>query len=178
MKEIWKDIKGYNGLYQISNLGNVRSLSKYSKTNGKITKKLLFGYYYVYLFNCKKQDSKRVNRLIAEAFIHNPLNKKEVNHINGNKLDNRVENLEWTTRKENMQHAFRKGLVKNNYKSVRAMSDANKRPILQYDLNGNFIKEYSSILEASKELGISRCMIDRVLLHLRKKTHKSIFVYK
>lgn len=108
MQELWKDIKDFEGLYQISNFGNVRSLI----TNKNIKFNKVKGYLYVHLYNNSKRKSIRVNRLVAQAFIPNPDNKPQVNHIDGDKLNNRVDNLEWVTREENMQHAIKNSLRK------------------------------------------------------------------
>ena len=121
--EIWKDIKGYKGLYQVSNYGKVRSLERliWIKRNncfGKFKSNLLNqetginGYPKVIL--CKKNLPKTylVHRLIAIAFIPNIYNKQEVNHLNGIKTDNRLKNLEWTTLSENHIHAYKIGLQK------------------------------------------------------------------
>lgn len=100
--EVVKEIKGYEGFYSVTSLGRVwshrRKIWLKQADNG-------FGYMFVNLCLNKKCSDKRINRLVAEAFIVNPLNKPQVNHKNGIKTDNRVDNLEWVTAKENNQHA-------------------------------------------------------------------------
>jgi len=105
--EIWKDIQGYAGIYQVSNIGNVKNT-----TDIKMLKpqKATNGYRHVYLSAFGKAIKFFIHRLVASAFIPNPENKKTVNHINGIKHDNRVENLEWNTHSENIKHAFNTGL--------------------------------------------------------------------
>ncbi len=99
-EEIWKDIKDFENLYQISNLGRVKS----KKTN-KIRHLILYGNYYtVTLSKNGKSTLKRVHRLVAENFISNPNNYNIVNHIDKNKLNNNISNLEWCTQKENVNH--------------------------------------------------------------------------
>ena len=116
--EIWKDIEGYENKYQISNLGNVKSLEtwtgdKYIRRE-KILKNMVYGngYYYVCLSKNGKVKKYKVNRLVAQAFIPNPDNKPFTNHIDGDKLNNNVDNLEWCTQSENMKHASMIGLRK------------------------------------------------------------------
>lgn len=113
--EVWKDVPDYVGLYQVSNIGNICSTHK-SKTRILKTQKL-FGYRRVRLCKNSKVTDYPVHRLVAGAFIPNPDNKPQVNHINGVKDDNRVENLEWVTAKENVRHAFDNGL--NGYSEYR-----------------------------------------------------------
>ncbi len=122
MKEIWKDVAGYEGVYQVSNLGRVKSLdrtiphNKYGsvRRNGKILKPFIdtYGYLKVRLCNDGTGRNEFVHRLVALAFIPNPQNKETVNHINGNKHDNTVANLEWNTQAENVKHAHRMGLIR------------------------------------------------------------------
>lgn len=103
--EIWKDIKGYEGLYQVSNLGNIKSLFRYKKIL-KPTKNTL-GYLKVSLYKDKKIKVMSVHRLVAEAFLENTNNFTDINHKDGNKTNNKVENLEWCTRQQNILHRFR-----------------------------------------------------------------------
>lgn len=135
IEEIWKDIEGYEGLYQISNLGRVKSLKRYSKyknskrfINEKIIKlqKSKNGYLRVEL--CKNNIKKKylIHRLVGYAFLNNYDNNLEINHKDGNKQNNNVENLEWITRSENERHAYKMGLAKNTEKQRIAVSNCNK----------------------------------------------------
>ena len=121
--EQWKDISGYVGLYQVSNLGRIKALPKkrvYSDGRVYSYKETVMrmapnprGYVHLNLFTSTgRSKSFDVHRLVATHFVPNPENKKEVNHINGIKSDNRAENLEWSTSKENKAHGFKTGLYK------------------------------------------------------------------
>jgi hypothetical protein len=134
--EIWKSVKDYEGIYEVSNLGNVKRIN--SKTlgvnkkycNGYILKPLDNGMGYLRVKLSKDNKSKRVllHKIIAHAFIDNPDNKKTINHINGIKSDNRIENLEWCTQSENCKHAFVIGLSSfTENKRVAMLSNFNKR---------------------------------------------------
>ncbi len=146
MKEIWKDIVGYEGRYQVSNLGNVKSLDRVvinrwgnMVRNGAMMKpSKLNRYYNINLMTDGKLKCFKVHRLIAIAFIPNELNLSQVNHKDGDRYNNNVNNLEWVTQSENMQHAKRMGLrpdltedqtveIKNKYLSTKiTMSDLAK----------------------------------------------------
>ena len=114
IKEIWREIPNTNGYYQVSNIGNVRSMPR-NKTKGGILKLMTYdrnNYYIVKLCVNGKETRHFVHKLVAQAFIPNHLNKPQVNHKNGIKTDNRVSNLEWVTCSENIEHAFRHKLHK------------------------------------------------------------------
>ena len=170
--ELWADIKNYENYYQVSNFGRIRSLNRKFECNGKnqyssfktvktykgkIIKPLLDNRGYFYVFLCKNNVKKNIpiHRLVAKTFIPNPENKPQVNHIDGNKTNNNVTNLEWATCSENIQHAYRNNLFTNQLESLKKIQKNNEKSVLQYDLNGNFIKEWESIKEAKKELKVS-----------------------
>lgn len=153
-KEIWKDIKDYEGLYQVSNLGNVKSLKFRNKMTIFERERLLTpknnkGYLRVRLSKNNKQRTYSIHRLVANSFIPNNENKPCVNHINGNKKDNRPENLEWCSYSENEQHS----------RKVLGKIPINRKKVNKYDLNGNFIAQYNSIAEASESIGRSYSLI-------------------
>lgn len=109
--EVWKDIKGYEGAYQVSNLGNVKSLRREHPVNKCCRDRILKpqtqrGYSRVMLWSGVDSRWESVHRLVAEAFLQNPENKQQVNHIDGNKRNNCVSNLEWVTPSENVRHSF------------------------------------------------------------------------
>jgi hypothetical protein len=122
--EIWKDIEEYEGLYQVSNLGKVKSLKRIVYSNKRssllINEKLLkqnihkSGYYNVSLSKNNTKKNLMVHRLVCMSFLLNKKNKSQVNHKNGIKTDNRLENLEWVTASENRIHAYKIGLCKPN----------------------------------------------------------------
>lgn len=165
MTEIWKDIKDYEGLYQVSNLGRVKSLDHYVKhpkgslrlIKERILKPFLqkTGYLIVTLSKNNIKTSYNVHRLVAEAFVYNPYNKMCINHLNKNRTDNRADNLEWCTYKENNNWSNHNELVSNSL-----INNINKsKPILQYTLDMIFVTEYPSIMEASRQTGINNSNI-------------------
>ena len=149
MTEVWKDVKNYEGLYQISNLGNVKRTSSGKRLKPYNRK----GYIRVALSKDNTAKHIDIHRLVAEAFIPNIENKPEVNHIDGDKSNNEVSNLEWCTRKENMNHAKNTGLWKMTDDMKKGL-DQSKRTY-QYDLNYNFIQSFESAEEASRQLHIN-----------------------
>lgn len=155
MKEKWKDIKGYENLYQVSNLGNIKRLGGKIKVIDELQNRK---YYRYYKENFPKQfiDSSgyktitlkgkrmRVHRLVAQAFLPNPELKPCINHKDGNKLNNNINNLEWCTYYENSHHAIENGLSKFDYLE----NYVKRRKVLMLDDNFNIIKEFNSITEA------------------------------
>ncbi len=151
--EIYKDIKGYEGLYQISNKGNVKTLPKYRRSgNGftlrpeKIMKQSInrTGYNRIGLKKDGKIKQHLVSRLVAMHFIDNPDKKPCVNHVDENKKNNTIENLEWVTHKENMNA---RGLGKRMKAKFKL---SNSKPLYQYTKDGVFIKKWDSGLQAQK----------------------------
>lgn len=156
--ELWKDVDGYEGKYQVSNFGQVRSLErKVSNHTGLLTVKPRFlkqaknhkGYPIVYLSDGKKQKTITVHRLVAIAFIPRIAGKPQVNHIDGNKANNHLENLEWCDNRENQIHAYKLGL---NRATGRAGKP--KKPVIQIDVVTNeIVMEHSSIADAARFVG-------------------------
>lgn len=166
-KEIWRAIKGYEDLYEVSNYGKVRSLFRYKKILKPIVG--IQGYLYVTLYDKnKKQKSKRIHQLVAQAFISNPNNLPFVNHKDENVKNNVYSNLEWCTAKYNCNYGTR----------LQRIAAKNNKPILQFDLNGNFIKEYESITQASKELNNSLNNISQCCLGRSRTSKGYIFKFK
>lgn len=160
--EVWKDIKDYEGLYQVSNLGRVKSLERtrnncynsMSKIKEHILKPSITkcGYYNVVLSKDNNKKHKLIHRLVAEAFIDNKYNKTCINHINECKWDNAVWNLEWCTHKENNNygnHNIKLSISKTGKYNRKDVS----KPVLQYTVDGQFIAEYPSMLEAQRQTG-------------------------
>ena len=151
--ETWKDIKGFEGIYQISNMGRVKSFK--ADPNGRILsiKNSKGDYLNIVLCHGNKRRSVKVHRLVAEAFVPNPHNKPEVNHIDGNKQNNRADNLEWVTRAENHRHALAlnpdmtKGMIKYN-RFIRA------KIVQQFTLDGRYVAEYRNSAEAARATGV------------------------
>lgn len=152
MKEEWRDVVGFEGLYEVSNTGKIRSLDQYVRVNLRGIETVRFqrgreispllgknGYYSIVL--CKNGIHTRTtfHRVVATAFLPNPENKRTVNHKNGIKTDNNVDNLEWATDAENICHAYGSRLNRH------------KKPLLQIK-NGSVVNEFESAVEAEKAL--------------------------
>jgi hypothetical protein len=149
-KEIYKDIQGYEGIYQVSNLGNVKRINNKNNKNELVLKQFynVRGYYQIGLYFNNKQKYYYVHRLIAQAFIPNPNNYPIINHINGIKSDNSIGNLEWCTYLHNIRHAFSTGL------NIAPIGDNHKRSKKIIDTKTGEI--YHSAITLSKKLGVKR----------------------
>lgn len=158
MLEIWKDIEGYENKYQVSSLGRIRSLNYHSTGKPQLISLTPdgVGYLRLALWRGNKESPRRVHRLVAHAFIPNPSSKPEVNHKNGIKADNRVENLEWCTRQENMTHATK---VLGVMSGAGGSGGRRSKRVNQISPEGTLIKTWVSGSQAQKEGGYSASLI-------------------
>ena len=162
MKEEWKQIEGFENLYMISNKGYVKSL-----ISNKILKNLCgsTGYYHVSLYKDKKQTIKSIHRLLAIAFIPNPLSKPVINHIDSDRKNNRLDNLEWCTQKENLQHARDSG---------RLNHDSQKKKVKSFNPRTNEVTIYDSV-NSVKKFGFTPGLVCYCAKNIIKsKTHKGL----
>ena len=167
--EIWKPVRGYEGMYEVSNYGNVRSMN-YNHT-GEVrnmkTETNKNGYKQVNLCKDGKQKLPTVHRLVAQAFLPNPENLPQVNHINENKSDNRVENLEWTTREKNVRHGT----------GIQRSAEKRSKKVNQYTLDGELVKEWVSTMEVQKQTGWANQNISACCRGMYKTAYGFIWQY-
>ena len=176
--EEWKDVVGYENLYKVSNFGNVMSFKR-KKPHLLKPGKHNNGYMFVILSNHNKYiKSITIHRLVAQAFIPNPYNLPQVNHIDENKLNNRVSNLEWCDQLYNINYGTaQERRAKKISKLLTNRKDLSK-PIFQFDKNGNFISEYPSMIEAARKTGINRQNICKVCKGKYKSAGGYVWKYK
>jgi hypothetical protein len=177
--ETWKDVKSFEGIYQINNLGIVRRISypdsgnkgKYKVPYYLKSRKDKDGYLKYTLCNKEINKNFSSHRLVALHFIENPLNKKEVNHKNGVKDDNRVENLEWVTQSENRQHCLK-------YLNPKLRNNKLSKKTFQYDLQMNLINVFPSAKEAGRQTGIHQGHISECCRGEIKQANGFIWKYE
>lgn len=176
MQEVWKDVVGYEGCYKVSNQGSVMTVARdFVRSNGRrhtVQERLLLqgnlrGYRVVDLKVAGSRKTVRVHRLVMESFVGKPY-KEMVNHIDGNKSNNNVENLEWATRSENELHAYATGLKKSSDKHKASTAESNKRRRTITDDTIRHIRNSSdSQYKLAAELGVSRSIIGLIRQKLR-----------
>jgi len=160
--EIWKPIKGYEDRYEVSSHGRIRSYNKKTQTHLIMKPFNHKGYYRIDL----RGKSPRVHRMVADAFILNPLKKPEVNHLNGIKTDNRIENLEWCTRQENQNHAYDTGLIVK----PRGTQHIQTKPLVVMTKTGEYVTTLYGTTQI-KEFGLDQGSVMGCLAG-RRKQHK------
>lgn len=170
--EVWKDVVGYEGLYQVSNKGRVKSLW-FGKERILRPGKLKKGYLMVCL--CKNREKKwcLVHRLVGQAFLSNPHNLPEINHRDENKENNSVQNLEWCSVKYNNSFGTRLQRV-----SEKHTNGKDSKPVFQYTLDGEFVKEWKSGHDVQRNLGFNNASISRCCLGKQKSAYKFVWKYK
>lgn len=168
MEEKFKEVIGYEGLYWVSNLGNVKSKKQQLKPCVGV-----YGYPVVNLRKQGKQKTFTVHRLVALHFIDNPNNLPQVNHKDECKTNNCVTNLEWCTLQQNHDYGTRNERTGRSQRNKQG-----SKAILQYDLQGNFIKEFPSINEASRELNKLQSNISRCANGFRNQAYGFIWKFK
>lgn len=157
--ETWKDIEGYEEKYQISDIGRIKN-----KINNRFLKPRVgtYGYYKVNLYKNKKVKTIEIHRLVAESFIENSESKNEVNHIDGNKLNNNITNLEWVTHKENIGHAWKTKLFEPVRKASRRYGKNNPNAKKVYQIKNNIIiGVFNTIKEASAKTNTNQTNIGK-----------------
>ena len=175
-KEVWKSIPGYEGLYQVSNFGRVKSLSRYARVhNGvrkvgeRIRKPILkaTGYYDVLLYKDGRRKRFLVHQLVAKAFLENPNNYKQINHKDENPKNNHLSNLEWCSQSYNNNYG-------NHNKKISA--SVPKKPVLQIADDGHVIQRFNSIKDAAHHVGVLEQNISAVVRGIKK--HSGGFPWK
>lgn len=169
MEEVWKDIEGYEGKYQVSNFGRVKHLPYMLKNisgnhfiKEKICKQHLMnqGYYIVDLYSNNTRKTVLVHRLVAKAFISNPYNYRCVNHLDNNKLNNRVDNLEWCTYSHNIKWSYDTNDRRSKMNWKKGGEHHLAKPIIMIDRNNNIVQKFKSIMDAERQIGIrNNCIV-------------------
>lgn len=182
--EVWKDISGYKGFYQVSNLGRIKSVARFitdkDRPNrciyhkGQIIKQYVdkMGYYNLHLSINSKVSLKRAHRIVAETFIPNPNNLPCINHKDETRTNNSVPNLEWCTHKYNTNY----GTCIERIRSKNLLRTDMATPIYQYSLDGTFVCRHNSINSIERNLGFSKRSIRQVLDGVHASSHGYIWL--
>lgn len=167
MVELWRDVNGYEGKYMVSNLGRVKAINYKRRGIEKVLSPVpnTYGYYQVYLYNNGKRKTYTVHRLVAEAFIPNPGDLPSINH-KSSKTDNSVDNLEWCTVKYN-----------NNY-GIRKTGGGTPKPVYQYTLSGELVKEWDSVCSVERDTGFSNPSISRACRGIKNTYKGYVWTYE
>lgn len=176
MNETWKDITGYEGLYQVSDLGRVRSL-KFGKVRILNPGRIKSGYLMVGLCRDGKVRNVRVHRLVAEAFIPNPSNCPVINHKDENPGNNVVDNLEWCTAKYNTNYGTCPARIAAKLKG-RFVNGPCAKKVLQFDKSGHLLKEWPSTMEVERQAGFAQSFISAVCLGKYKSAYGFVWKFK
>jgi hypothetical protein len=186
LQELFLPVKNYEGLYEVSNYGTIKSVqrivtgkSKHGNPNSRILPERIkkqridkYGYPCIVLSKNGIKKHFTIHRLVCITFAPNPLNKPQINHIDGNKLNNHVSNLEWCTAIENVTHSVitgLKGTSKGKKRINKVQQPLRRKPVIQMSTNGDVINEYDSISDACKNgftiTHISRCCKGQAKVH-------------
>lgn len=174
-KEIWLEIVGFEGRYEVSNLGRVRNM-----VNGRVRslQQDKNGYWRITLKDLdSKKRSKLVHRLMATTFIPNPKNYPILNHIDGDSSNCLLNNLEWCNHSHNIQHAYDLGLRVGAFTGVLGKDNPSSKKVNQYDLEGNFVRGWDCVGDVTRELNYSQGNISSVARGERYKAHGFIWKY-
>ena len=174
MSEEWRDVAGYEGRYQVSSTGRVKSLKRKDCLGRTIRERMLKpcdngrGYLYISLSDGTGEHKRHyIHRLVGEAFVPNPLEKEDVNHKDENPSNNHASNLEWLTHKENLNYGMRNERV----------AKANSKQVAQYTKDGAFVKVWGSAAEVKRQLGFNHSNIIQVAKGNRKTACGYIWKY-
>lgn len=163
MKEIWKDVVGYEGFYEVSNLGRIKRVEHYDSKNHRYCERILSlnpqknGYVRVHLSKNGIAEWESLHRIVATAFVEKKDGCDIVNHLDNNPSNNKAENLEWTTYKGNMEYAAIQGRMKYKPENLKKAQESNKKAVIA--TNGDVTHYFSSQVEAANFLGVNSCHI-------------------
>ncbi|MGG3450231.1 NUMOD4 domain-containing protein [Domibacillus aminovorans] len=174
MSKTWKDVPGYEGLYKVSESGEILGL----KRNKLLKPYIDMSGYLVYALSkkCKAKHIK-AHRIVAIAFVDNPMKKPQVNHIDGNKLNNHISNLEWVTASENIRHAFDNGLIKMSEERKRNQGKWFRKKVICFNHSTGENIIFGSENDACRHFGFCKGTISRYIRGLRKSPDNLLFSY-